>query len=91
MPVWHGVALGFLAATFPDSDVALRLVSDLAYLRGHRGVTHSVIMLPLWALLLGWLANMAFGRRTAMRRYASLAVVAIAIRARSAMSARAAR
>jgi len=79
VPVWHGVALGFFAAAFPDSDVVLRLVSDLAYLRGHRGVTHSVIMLPLWALLLGWLASMAFGRRDALRRYAWLAAAAIAI------------
>lgn len=79
VPVWHGVALGGVAAAFPDSDVVLRLVSDLAYLRGHRGVTHSIVMLPLWALLLGWLASLAFRRRDAFRRYAWLAAAAIGI------------
>lgn len=79
VPVWHGVALGFVAAAFPDSDVVLRVVSDLAYLRGHRGVTHSLLLLPLWALLLGWLASHAFRRREAWRRYAWLAAACIGI------------
>jgi inner membrane protein len=79
VPVWHGVLLGFVAAAFPDSDVVLRFVSDLAYLRGHRGVTHSIVMLPLWALLLGWLASLAFRRRDALRRYVWLSAAAIGI------------
>jgi inner membrane protein len=79
VPVWQGVTLGFAAAAFPDSDFVLRFVSDLAYLRGHRGVTHSLVMLPFWALLLGWLASLAFGRRDALRRYVLLAAAAIAI------------
>lgn len=48
----RALALGALAGAFPDSDFLLRYVSDLAYLRGHRGVTHSIILLPLWAALL---------------------------------------
>jgi inner membrane protein len=36
-------------------------------------------MLPFWALLLGWLASLAFGRRDALRRYVLLAAAAIAI------------
>jgi inner membrane protein len=79
VPVWQALTVGFVAATFPDSDVVLRLVSDIAYLRGHRGVTHSLLLLPLWALLLGQLAALAFGRRDARRRYAWLAAAAIAI------------
>ena len=49
------VLLGTLAAAFPDSDVVLSALSPLAYLYHHRGVTHSFVMLPLWALLLAWL------------------------------------
>jgi inner membrane protein len=79
VPVWHAVALGTFAAAFPDADFVLQFVSDLAYLRGHRGVTHSLLMLPLWALLLGALAALAFRRRESLRRYTWLAAAALAI------------
>ncbi len=79
VPVWQAVALGTFAATFPDADFVLQFVSDLAYLRGHRGITHSVLMLPLWALLLGALAAVVFRRREGLRRYTWLAAAAVAI------------
>lgn len=46
--------VGFLVAAFPDSDYILRLLNDnfLVYLNYHRGITHSILALPLWALLL---------------------------------------
>jgi len=46
--------VGFLTAAFPDIDYILRLTTDnfLVYLNYHRGITHSVLLLPLWALLL---------------------------------------
>ncbi|MBS0543155.1 MAG: metal-dependent hydrolase, partial [Proteobacteria bacterium] len=49
-PVWQFVVAGTVAATFPDLDFVLGWVSELAYLRGHRGVTHSIVLLPLWGL-----------------------------------------
>lgn len=45
---WQMVVAGAAAATFPDLDFVLGYVSELTYLRGHRGVTHSVLLLPLW-------------------------------------------
>ena len=45
-------AAGTAAALFPDLDVILRLVDPLFYLTYHRGVTHSLVMAPVWALLL---------------------------------------
>jgi inner membrane protein len=54
-PVWQMVLAGTLAAAFPDLDFVLGWVSELAYLRGHRGVTHSLVLLPLWGLLIAWL------------------------------------
>jgi inner membrane protein len=48
---------GFVAAAFPDSDILLRLFGSLIYIDLHRGVTHSIILLPLWALLLAWLLS----------------------------------
>lgn len=55
LPLARRVGLGFVAAAFPDVDVALSWLSPLAYLYYHRGVTHSIVMLPVWSLLLAWL------------------------------------
>ena len=61
LSVRQAVLAGAAAAAFPDSDFVLSFVSELSYLRGHRGITHSLLMLPLWAALLavlfGWLAR----------------------------------
>jgi inner membrane protein len=47
---------GTLTAAFPDSDFVIRFFTDpLTYLNLHRGVTHSLVMLPLWAVLLSML------------------------------------
>ena len=48
------VAAGFFAAAAPDLDFVLGFVSPLVYLEQHRGPTHSVLLLPLWAFLLSW-------------------------------------
>jgi inner membrane protein len=48
------VAAGFFACAAPDLDFVLGFVSPLVYLEYHRGPTHSVLLLPLWALLLSW-------------------------------------
>ncbi len=43
------VVIGALACAFPDSDFVLRWVDILYYFNWHRGVTHSLVLLPLWA------------------------------------------
>lgn len=43
---------GFFAAAFPDIDIIARFFGTLNYLEMHRGITHSIIMLPIWALLI---------------------------------------
>ncbi|MDA1117491.1 MAG: metal-dependent hydrolase [Proteobacteria bacterium] len=48
------IAAGFFAAAAPDLDFVLAFVSPLVYLEQHRGPTHSVLLLPLWALLFSW-------------------------------------
>lgn len=52
--IWQAITVGTIAAAFPDSDFVLGFVSEMAYLRGHRGVTHSLLLLPLWGLLIAW-------------------------------------
>lgn len=46
--VWLLVGMAML----PDIDIVLKLISDTFYLRHHRGVTHSVLMLPIWLWLI---------------------------------------
>lgn len=46
---------GFLAAAFPDIDIIGRFFGVISYLDMHRGITHSVILLPVWALLLAFI------------------------------------
>lgn len=48
---------GGLFAAFPDSDMVLALfLEHFDYLFAHRGVTHSLVVLPIWAALLGGVA-----------------------------------
>lgn len=51
------MAAGLLACAAPDLDFVLSYAGPVAYLEQHRGVTHSVLLLPLWALLLSWLLS----------------------------------
>jgi len=46
------VALLVLFSMAPDIDILLRLWSDNLYLHYHRGITHSLLMLPLWVWLI---------------------------------------
>ncbi len=47
---WQAVTVGLVAGAFPDIDALTQLAGDMAYLRHHRGVTHSLLLAPLWAL-----------------------------------------
>ena len=50
---------GFAGGAFPDIDFAMRAVDTLWYLSEvHQGATHSLVLLPLWALIVAWV----FGR-----------------------------
>ena len=45
------VILLVLFTMAPDADFVLKFISDTTYLQYHRGITHSLLMLPLWAWL----------------------------------------
>jgi inner membrane protein len=49
------VASGFFACAAPDLDFVVGFVGPVEYLAHHRGVTHSLILLPLWAFVFSWL------------------------------------
>jgi inner membrane protein len=49
------IAAGFFACAAPDLDFVVGFFGPVAYLEQHRGVTHPLILLPLWALLYAWI------------------------------------
>lgn len=48
------VAAGFFACAAPDLDFVVGFLGPVEYLVHHRGPTHSLVLLPLWALALSW-------------------------------------
>lgn len=60
LPLRQRMTVAFVAGAFPDCDFALRLIDTLTYLNLHRGITHSLVMLPLWTLALSWLFSRLF-------------------------------
>ena len=51
------VAAGFFAAAAPDLDFVIGFIGPVEYLLHHRGVTHSIVLLPAWALLVSWILS----------------------------------
>jgi len=49
------VTAGFLSCAFPDLDFVVGFAGPIEYLLHHRGVTHSILLVPLWAFVLAWL------------------------------------
>lgn len=67
-------------AVVPDLDHVVSLVSPLSYLMHHRGISHSFVMLPLWAVLCGALWSWLHRRNLQLwRDYAGLFAMGIAL------------
>lgn len=49
------IAAGFFACAAPDLDFVVGFLGPVEYLLQHRGPTHSLLLLPAWALLYSWL------------------------------------
>ncbi|HYG55359.1 MAG TPA: metal-dependent hydrolase [Burkholderiales bacterium] len=49
------VAAGFFACAAPDLDFVIGYAGPVEYILHHRGVTHSVLLAPLWAIAVAWL------------------------------------
>jgi inner membrane protein len=79
IPLWQITLVVTLAAVFPDIDALLGYVSDIATLTDRRGVTHSLVMMPLWALLLGWIWSRLFKRPHQFWHFSGFAAVGIVL------------
>ena len=54
--------IGFMAGSvFPDLDVAFMAFGKRVYLKNHQGPTHSLVLSPLFALLIAYLLTIPFG------------------------------
>jgi inner membrane protein len=79
LPLGRRVLLGFLAAAAPDLDYVVSLAGSIEYLYHHRGVTHSLILLPLWTYLLARLCAVAWRRDRPWRAYFGVIAMGIGI------------
>lgn len=74
------LAVGFLAGIFPDSDFVVRLIDGpISYLKYHRGVTHSILMLPLWAWLLSLLFMLIWRGRYHWKAFYAVSAMSLGI------------
>jgi len=67
-----------VAGVFPDIDYVMMPIDTLSFITDwHRGPTHSILMIPLWALLLGWLSSLMARQRENLALYTLVAVVGL--------------
>jgi inner membrane protein len=80
IPTAARVAAGALAAAFPDIDFVLSYVSPVGYLTWHRGITHSLFLLPAWALVLAWLfGKIDRGKMVGWRDYVGVCALGVGV------------
>ena len=73
------LAAGFFACAAPDLDFVVGFVGPVEYLAHHRGVTHSLVLLPLWAYLLAHLCAMAWRRDRPWHAYFGVIALSLGI------------
>ena len=72
------MAVGAIAGAFPDIDYIASWVDPMVYMTlWHRSITHSFVLLPLWALLVGVALAFAFKQRKAWPFVTALAGVSV--------------
>jgi len=79
LPLRRRLLIGFLAAMAPDLDFVIGYAGPIEYLLHHRGVTHSFILLPLWAFLLAKLAAACWRGDRPWKAYFGIIAMGLAI------------
>ncbi len=51
----HSALVLVLSANAPDLDIVMALRGSLSYFEHHRGISHSIVMAPVWALVVSLL------------------------------------
>ena len=73
------VAAGFFACAAPDLDFIAGLAGPVAYLENHRGVTHSLVLLPVWAIGVAWVLARLLREPQGWRALYAMSAAAIAL------------
>lgn len=73
------IAAGFLACASPDLDIVALSFGPLAYMENHRGVTHSLVLVPLWALLYSWILAKILREPRGWRALFGIAAMSLAL------------
>lgn len=79
LPLRRRLLVGFLAAAAPDLDWVIGYVGPVEFLLYHRGVTHSLLMLPLWAYLLARLCAVIWRNDRPWRAYFGVIALGLGI------------
>lgn len=79
LPTRTRVLVGALASGFPDIDFVWRFIDPLAYLAYHRAWLNSVVLWPLWALLLALLFSALWRHRYGWRAFAGVCFLVIGL------------
>lgn len=78
LPLGRRVGIGFAVGAFPDIDVVASWISPLAYLYHHRGITHSLVMLPLWTILLSLILALLWRKGPRWKTYVPVVALSLA-------------
>ena len=73
----RAVAFGAVCGVLPDLDIAAGFVDQWATLTHHRGFSHSLLVLPLVAVVMGWVGYRWARRQTPYRAWIHLALWAL--------------
>ena len=79
LPLWLASLAGFLVAAFPDIDFISRYFGITAFMTYHRSVTHSILLLPVWAGLLAVVLHWLTARRYSWQIFFPLCALSLAI------------
>lgn len=79
LPLGRRLFIGFLAAAAPDLDFVISYLGPVEYLLHHRGATHSLILLPLWAYLLARLCAVLWRGDRPWRAYFGVIALGLGI------------
>ena len=78
LPTNKSMLCGAISAAYPDIDYITALIDPLLFITyWHRGITHSVIMLPFWALILGTLIALLMKQLNQWKAYVAVSAAAL--------------
>lgn len=73
------MAAGFFACAAPDLDFVIGFIGPVEYLLHHRGATHSLLLLPAWALVLSWVLAKLLREPGGWRAFYGVCALALAV------------